>query len=85
MIETQIQQREEFKRLPGVLNYHTATPFVRRKIDESRTKEWKKYQDFQAAIPIKGQDLLDLLTGGHVALPMKWEDCRHYQEYSLAT
>ena len=68
------QQREEYKRLPGILNYHTASPFIRRKIDQSRAKEWKKYEDFQAAIPIKGQDLLDWLTEGHIALPMKWVD-----------
>ena len=55
------QQREEYKHLPGILNYHTASPFIRRKIDASRAKEWKKYEVFQAAIPIKGQDLFDLL------------------------
>ena len=36
------QQRQEYKRLPSVLSCHTATPFTRRKIDESRAKEWKK-------------------------------------------
>ena len=68
------QHRGEYKHLPGILNYHTASPFIRRKIDESRAKEWKKYEDFQAAIPIKGQDLVDLLAEGHIALPMKWVD-----------
>ena len=48
------QRREEYKHLPGILNYHTTSPFIRRKIDESRAKEWKKYEDFEAAIPIKG-------------------------------
>ena len=56
------QQREEYKLLPGILNYHTASPFIRRKLDESRAKEWKEYEDFQGAIPIKGQDLFDLLA-----------------------
>ena len=64
------QRREEYKRLPGLLKYDTCSPFIRRKIDESRAREWKKYMDFQAAIPIKGQ----LLEEGHVALPMKWVD-----------
>ena len=68
------QRREEYKRLSGLLNYDTCSPFIRRKIDESRAKEWKKYMDFQAAIPIKGQYLKDLLEEGHVALPMKWVD-----------
>ncbi|CAE7419680.1 ESAG8, partial [Symbiodinium pilosum] len=31
---------------------------------EEEEEEWKKYEDFQAAIPIHGQDLSDLLTEG---------------------
>ena len=42
--------KSTIKHLPGILNYHTASPFIRRKIDASRAKEWKKYEDFQAAI-----------------------------------
>ena len=72
--QVQHQPREEYKRLPGTLNYHTASPFIQRTIEESRAKEWQKYQDFQAAIPNKGQDLLDLHTEGPVALPVKWVD-----------
>ena len=48
----------------GVINYHTASPFIQRKIHESRAKEWKNYQDFQAAIPIKGKIYLTCLLRG---------------------
>ena len=51
------QQREEYKLLPGILNYHIRRVHLSVEIDESRAKDWKKYEDFQAAIPIKGQDL----------------------------
>ena len=43
-----------------------ATPSVRLRIDGSRGKEWKKYEDFQAAIPLKGAPLQELLDAGHV-------------------
>ena len=69
-----VEHQEEFKNLPGILNYYKATPYVRRCIDGSRGKEWQKYVDFPAAIPIKGKDLSDLLADGHVPIPMKWVD-----------
>ena len=69
-----VEHQEEFKNLPGILNYFKSSPYVRRCIDGSRGKEWQKYEDFQAAIPIKGKDLSDLLEDGHVPIPMKWVD-----------
>ena len=68
-----VEHQEEFRSLPGILNYFKSTPYVRRCIDGSRAKEWKKYEDFQAAIPMNGKDL-DLLADGHVPIPMKWVD-----------
>ena len=46
----------------GVINYHTASPFIQR--NESRAKESKNYQDFQAAIPIKGKIYLTCFLRG---------------------
>ena len=66
-----VEHQEEFENLPGTLNYCRSTPYVRRCIDDSRALEWKKYEDFQAAIPIKGKDLEDLLADGRVPIPMK--------------
>ena len=39
-----------------------------------RRLPWHKYEDFQAALPIEGKDLEDLLADGHVPIPMKWVD-----------
>ena len=64
------EHQEEFKNLPGILNYFKSTPYVRRSIDGSRSKDLKKYEDFQATIPVKGKDLEDLLADGHVSIPM---------------
>ncbi|CAE7356892.1 RE1 [Symbiodinium natans] len=66
--------KEEAKSLPGSLNYYDCSPAVQRKIDESRKKEWMKYESFQAAIPVTGKILKDLLDEGHVPLPSKWVD-----------
>ena len=34
----------------------------------------KKYEDFQAAIPLIEKELLDPLEAGHVPIPSKWVD-----------
>ena len=49
-------------------------PTVQSYIDGSCQEEWKKYEDFQAAIPLKGKELSDLLEAGHVPIPSKWVD-----------
>ena len=59
---------------PGNLDYRRESPAVQSYIDGSRQKEWKKYEDFQAAIPLKGKELSDLLEAGHVPIPSKWVD-----------
>ena len=66
--------KDEMKDLPGTLNYFDCTPSIQKKIDESRKKEWLKYESFQAAIPVSGKILEDLLAEGHIALPSKWVD-----------
>ena len=59
--------KDEMKDLPGTLNYFDCTPSIQKKIDESRKKEWLKYESFQAAIPVSGKIR-------HIALPSKWVD-----------
>ena len=66
--------KDEMKDLPGTLNYFDCTPSIQKQIDESRKKEWLKYESFQAAIPVSGKILEDLLAEGHIALPSKWVD-----------
>ena len=58
----------------GNLDYRRESPNVQSYIDGSRRKEWKKYEDFQAAIPLRGKELSDLLEAGHVPIPSKWVD-----------
>ena len=47
---------------------------TKQQVEHSRREEWKKYEDFQAAIPLKGKQLSDLLEAGHVPIPSKWVD-----------
>ena len=60
--------------MPCNLDYRRESPTVQSYIDGSRQKELKKYEDFQAAIPLKGKELSDLLEAGHVPIPSKWVD-----------
>jgi len=39
---------------------------------EARTTEWEKYKSFNAAIPIWGKELQNLLDEGHKVIPLKW-------------
>ena len=73
-LASQEQVEQELKELPESLKYWNCTPSVRAHSDGSRAKEWKKYEDFQAAIPIKGAQLKELLDAGHVPIPSKWVD-----------
>ena len=74
LTKEQVEHQRELKDLPGNLDYRTESPTVQSYIDGSRRKEWKKYEDFQAAIPLKGKELSDLLEAGHVPIPSKWVD-----------
>ena len=70
----QVEHQRELKDLPGNLDYRREFPIVQSYIDGTRQKEWKKHEDFQAAIPLKGKELSDLLEAGHVPIPSKWVD-----------
>ena len=74
LTKQRVEHQRELKDLPGNLDYRRESPTVQSCIDGSRQKEWKKYEDFQAAIPLKGKELSDLLEAGHVPIPSKWVD-----------
>ena len=74
LTKEQAEHQRELKDLPGNLDHRREPPAVQSYIDGSRQKEWKKYEDFQAAIPLKGKELSDLLEAGHVPIPSKWVD-----------
>ena len=66
LTKEQVEQQRDHKDLPGNLDYRRESPTVQSYIDGSRQKEWKKYEEFQVAIPLKGKELSDLLEAGHV-------------------
>ena len=68
LTKEQVEHQRELKNLPGNLDYRTESPTVQSYIDGTRQKEWKKYEDFQAAIPLKGKELSDLLEASHVPI-----------------
>ena len=57
LTKEQVEHQRELKDLPGKLDYRREPPTVQSYIDGSRQKEWKKYEHFQAAIPLKGKEL----------------------------
>ena len=58
------QAERELRGLPEALKY-SASLSVRLRIDGSLGNAWKKYVDFQAAIPIR-----ELRDAGHVPVPI---------------
>ena len=49
-----------------------ASPEVKAGLLKSRAKEWQKWMDFNAAVPVMGAALDELFREGHVPLPMQW-------------
>ena len=74
LTKEQVEHQRELKDLPGNLDCRRESPTVQSYIDGCRRKEWKKYEDFQAPIPLKGKELSDPLEAGHVPIPSRWVD-----------
>ena len=72
LTKEQVEQQRELKDLPGNLDYRRESPTVQSYIDSSLGNELKRYEDFPAAMPLKGKALSDLLGAGHVPIPSKW-------------
>ena len=79
-LASQEQVEQELKELPESVEYWNCTPSVRIHIDGSRAKEWKKYEDFQAAILIKGAQLKELPGGAVTAGPHRCRSRTHSVE-----
>ncbi len=56
------------------LNYDRESKEVREGLDVSRKAEWDKWQKFTAGRPIRGKELQELLSQGHVPIPTRWVD-----------
>ena len=56
------------------LQYERCTPEMQKLILAARLAEWSEYKSFNAAMPIRGKELEELLQEGHVPIPMQWVD-----------
>ena len=71
---SQTGQEDEGKKVLKVIHYETAPPEVQKGLQGSRAKEWSKFEQFGAAIPVVGKEKDDLLAEGHRVIPSKWVD-----------
>ena len=55
------------------------SPEIRALMMEARTAEWEKYKSFNAAIPIWGKELQNLLDEGHTVIPSKWVETHKHE------
>ena len=63
------------KQIAGkTLGYDTCGNVDKKKLDDSRSVEWKKWLDFGASVKIQGQVLHELLGEGHKPIPTQWID-----------
>ena len=61
------------------------SPEIRALMMEARTAEWERYKSFNAAIPIWGQELQNLLDEGHKVVPSNWvETDKHCAGHHLS-
>jgi hypothetical protein len=80
MFSTFLSQRVEgVEEAPGkkvlkVIHFDSAPPDVQEGLRASRAKEWNKFVQFAAVIPITGQEKENLLAEGHTVVPSKWVD-----------
>ena len=53
LTKERVEHLPELKELPGNLDYRRASPTAQSYMGESRKREWNKYEDFHAVIPLK--------------------------------
>ena len=53
------------------LNYERESKDLREGLDISRKEEWNKWTKFMAGRPIRGRELQELLSAGHVPIPTR--------------
>ncbi|CAE7312962.1 unnamed protein product, partial [Symbiodinium necroappetens] len=59
---------------PRKMNDFKCEDHVKEGIKGARKEEWEKYQRYNAAIPIQGEMLQQLLNEGHKPIPSQWID-----------
>ena len=60
------------KKVLKSIDYNTAPPEVQEGLQGAMVKEWGKFEQFGAAIPIVGELKDQLLAEGHQVIPSKW-------------
>ena len=62
------------KKVLRSINYERASAEVKAGLDKSRAAEWGKYETFNAAVPVTGEEKERLVAEGHSIIPSKWVD-----------
>ena len=55
-----------------LLDYAKCSDELKRKLDETRAKEWSKWKEFGASVVIDSKQLQELLGEGHQVIPTQW-------------
>ena len=55
-----------------LLDYAKCSDELKRKLDETRAKEWSKWKEFGASVVIDSKQLQELLDEGHQVIPAQW-------------
>eukprot|EP00435_Cladocopium_sp_Y103_P049354 s1856_g14.t2 len=66
------QKTVQSGKVAKTVDIRKVSPEIKAMMLEARTTEWEKYKSFNAAIPIWGQELQNLLDEGHKVIPSKW-------------
>jgi len=69
---SKLKQKKSKEKRGKLLNYNKQTEEVQAGMMEARTKEWKKWEDFNAGILIQGKELNDILSEGFQEIPTQW-------------
>ena len=67
-------KNEKKEKRGKTLNYERESKDLREGLDISRKEEWNKWTKFMAGRPIRGKELQELLSAGHVPIPTRWVD-----------
>ena len=62
------------KKVLKSINYDRASAEVKAGLDKSREAERGKYETFNAAVPIAGEEKERLVAEGHTIIPSQWVD-----------
>ena len=64
-----------------LLDYSKCSDELKRKLDETRAKEWAKWKEFGASVVIDSKQLQELLDEGHQVIPTQWVELhRNYNK-----